>query len=82
MYIGSADLMTRNINKRIEIACPVLDQDVKAEINHLMDNIFSDNVKARRLLSDGRYHKVQSLSAPFDSQEECLKEAQGRNLSL
>ncbi len=82
MYIGSADLMTRNISKRVEIACPVLDAGVMEKINHLMDNIFNDNVKARRLLSDGRYHKVQSLSAPFDSQEECLREAQSGNLGL
>lgn len=75
VYIASADLMTRNINKRVEIACPVLDNEIRQRIIHLLDVIFSDNVKARRLNSDATYSKVPSISSPIDSQNECLAEA-------
>ena len=75
VYIASADMMTRNLEKRVEIATPVLDEDVRKRILHILSLIESDNVKARRLDSKGMYHKIQSLSSPINSQEECLKEA-------
>ena len=55
VFISSADLMTRNTDKRVEIATPVLDPDVKAEIFAKMQLMLSDNVKARMLTSDGEY---------------------------
>ena len=73
LYIGSADLMTRNINKRVEIAAPVLDKAVHQKIKALLTLILSDTVKGRRLNSDGTYSKIETLSPPIDSQEECLK---------
>lgn len=73
IYIASADLMTRNLSKRVEIATPILDEEVKKKIQELLSLILSDNVKARRLNFDGTYSKVPSLSSPIDSQEECLK---------
>lgn len=73
LYIGSADLMTRNINKRVEIAAPVLDKTVHQKIKALLTLILSDTVKGRRLNSDGTYSKIETLSSPIDSQEECLK---------
>ena len=73
LYIGSADLMTRNISKRVEIAAPVLDRTVHRKIKSLLTLILSDTVKGRRLNSDGSYSKIETLSSPVDSQEECLK---------
>ena len=73
LYIGSADLMTRNISKRVEIAAPVLDRTVHRKIKSLLTLILSDTVKGRRLNSDGSYSKIETLSSPIDSQEECLK---------
>ena len=55
IYIGSADMMTRNTEKRVEVACPVYDKDVKDALNHMLDVMLSDNVKARRMLSNGCY---------------------------
>ena len=75
VYIASADMMTRNLEKRVEIATPVTDEDVRKRVLHILSLIESDNVKARRLDSKGMYHKIQSLSSPINSQEECLKEA-------
>ena len=75
VYIASADLMTRNLEKRVEIAAPVLDPDVKKRVLSILALVESDNVKARRLDSHGAYHKIQNLSSPINSQEECIRQA-------
>lgn len=46
-YISSADLMTRNLNYRVEVACPVYDKELQKEIRNIIDIQLSDNVKAR-----------------------------------
>jgi len=58
MYISSADFMTRNTERRVEIACPILDRDIRKRIHEYMDVCLADNVKARQLMSNGRYHKI------------------------
>ena len=75
VYIASADMMTRNLEKRVEIATPVLDADMRRRVLHILSLVESDNVKARRLDSRGHYHKIQNLSSPIDSQDECLRQA-------
>lgn len=47
MYISSADFMGRNLDNRVEISCPVYDEDIKKEIQDTFDICWSDNVKAR-----------------------------------
>lgn len=49
VYISSADLMTRNIEHRIEVTCPVFDKSLKAELKKIFNIQWNDNVKARRL---------------------------------
>ncbi len=75
IYIGSADMMTRNTDHRVEVACPVLDPDLKQEINHYLDVVLSDNVKARLMQSDGTYIKKKQEPPFVDSQEEFMEEA-------
>lgn len=75
VYIASADMMTRNLDKRVEIATPVLDPGIRRRVLHILSLVESDNVKARRLDSRGHYHKIQNLSTPIDSQEECIRQA-------
>ncbi len=74
MYISSADLMTRNTDRRVEIATPVLDKDIENEIYKMLEIMLSDNVNARRLLHDGTYERVESESGErIDSQDYFLK---------
>lgn len=67
IYIGSADLMTRNTQRRVEIACPVLDPEVRRRIAGYIELFCSDNVKARNMLMNGRYVPV-----PREEGEPCI----------
>ncbi len=72
-YIASADLMTRNTDRRVEIAAPVKNRDFEKKILDMLFIMLRDNVKARKLQSDGRYEKVDILGTPIDAQALLLK---------
>lgn len=74
VFISSADLMTRNTDKRVEIATPVLDKEIEGKICKMLSIMLADNVKARRLLRDGTYAKVDNGLPPCDSQALFLAE--------
>ena len=57
IYMGSADWMPRNLDRRVEIVFPVEDENIKREILHVLDLEFRDNVKAHILQPDGTYEK-------------------------
>ena len=73
MYISSADLMTRNTDKRVEIAAPVLDRQIADKIDKILRIMLADNVKAKKLCPDGRYRKVETLGETIDAQSYFLK---------
>ena len=75
IYIGSADMMTRNTEKRVEVACPVLDDGIKKQINHDLKIMLSDNVKARLMQRDGTYIKRRNGEHAVDSQAVFMEEA-------
>ena len=75
LYIGSADMMTRNTENRVEVACPVYDAEVKANLNHILDVMLSDNVKARRMLSNGCYIPKVKEGEEIVAQEVFMQEA-------
>ncbi len=58
VYMGSADWMPRNLDKRVEIMFPVVDENLKAEVQKIIDVQLDDNVKAYLLQPDGSYEKV------------------------
>ena len=76
MYVGSADLMPRNLNGRIEVLAPVTDSDLRANIlDQIIRPQLNDNIHAWVLQSDGSYVKLQPKSgeAIYNSQEEITK---------
>jgi len=76
LYMGSADWMPRNLDRRVEIVFPVEDEDIKAELMHILDLEFRDNVKAHILEPDGRYVKQDKRGKVLvNSQMEFCKEA-------
>lgn len=85
IYISSADMMTRNTRRRVEIACPILDADIRERLFHILEVMFSDTVKARVLDSEGIYQKLEGTASPLDAQqsfiEEALKTESGRTVS-
>ena len=83
IYIGSADLMTRNTERRVEIACPVLDLAVRRQIRHYVELYCSDNEKARVLQPDGSYTRVERPEgAPgVDAQAALMDEAEREALA-
>ncbi len=75
IYIGSADMMTRNTEKRVEVACPVYDVEVKNRLNHMLYTMLADNVKARKMQSDGSYVLKEKRGMDIIAQEVFMKEA-------
>ena len=75
IYIGSADMMTRNTEKRVEVACPVLDGQIRRQINHDLKIMLNDNVKARIMQKDGTYMKRTGGIKAVDSQAAFMEEA-------
>ena len=58
VYMGSADWMPRNLDRRVEILFPVLEEELKEEAKHILEVELSDNTKAHVLKSDGNYEKI------------------------
>ena len=77
-YISSADFMTRNTVKRVEVAAPVYSPALKQRIQGIFDLMLSDNKKARVEKSDGTYTLVKCEGEPVNSQEMLYQEAYDR----
>lgn len=75
IYIGSADMMTRNTEKRVEVACPILDDTIKKRLNWMLEVMLADNTKARKMLSDGSYVLKEKTGEEIVAQEVFMKEA-------
>lgn len=74
-YISSADFMTRNTVKRVEVAAPVYDPATKARIQGIFDLMLSDNQKARQEDAEGVYTLVKCEGTPVNSQEALYQQA-------
>ena len=82
IYISSADFMTRNTIRRVEVATPVYDDGIKERILRMFNTMLCDNVKARIMANDGNYYKKDAVDgvSRLNSQEyfydEVVKKAQ------
>ena len=68
-YISSADWMTRNLENRVEVTCPVLDKNISKELNEIFDIYWKDNVKARLVNSLKNNEYRTNKRGKFRSQE-------------
>lgn len=70
IYLSSADIMTRNQLRRVEVACPVQSVEIRDMLSDYLERLMSDNTKAWKLLSDGTYREcVPGEDAPGNTQE-------------
>ena len=81
VYISSADWMTRNIEHRVEVSCPIYDEDIKQELQDLFEICWNDNVKARHIneTQDNTYlrNDKPKIRAQFDTYNYYLKKLEG-----
>ena len=75
IYISSADFMTRNTLRRVEVAAPIYDEELKLRIREMFITILSDNVLARIEQADGSYKREEVVETPLNSQEYFIEEA-------
>ena len=79
IYLGSADYMSRNTIRRVEVAVPVEDERLRKRIREMFSVLMRDNAKARIMLSDGKYvHERRNPDTPLNSQEYFYEEAYRR----
>ncbi|WP_407432538.1 RNA degradosome polyphosphate kinase [Methanobrevibacter sp.] len=77
LYISSADIMTRNTAKRVEIACPIEDPEIKNRILEDLDIMFKDDIKGRKINNHGDYEKIiqeEHINSQEFFQERAIKE--------
>ena len=75
IFIASADFMTRNTVKRVEVALPIESEELKVRIEEMFITMMSDNKKARMMKLDGMYEKLPIDGAEFNSQEILFEQA-------
>ncbi|MDD6483473.1 MAG: polyphosphate kinase 1 [Clostridiales bacterium] len=77
VYIGSADFMTRNLLRRVEVAAPVYSKDIKKRVTEIFNLLLKDNVKARIMQPDAAYKKQETKrgAKKINSQELSFKKA-------
>ncbi len=70
VYIASSDWMERNLHRRVEVCCPILDLKLKNRILFELRSVFwKDNQQSWRMLSDGSYQPIEQVGEPFWSQQ-------------
>ena len=67
-------MMTRNTEKRVEVACPIYDEGIRRRLMHDLKVMLSDNVKARQMDSGGAYQKKKQEGTSVNAQETFMKE--------
>lgn len=81
VYISSADFMTRNTRRRVEVAVPIKDSNICERINKMFITMLNDNQKANEMDMFGDYQKITSDGSLLNSQEMFLEEAYRKTIS-
>ncbi len=79
IYLSSADWMSRNLEKRVELMFPLLDPRIRARVAGILDAYFRDDAKARRLGPDGLWTRVDRGGTPYSAQDDFHEEARRRH---
>ena len=82
LYISSADFMTRNTERRVEIAVPIMDPKLRSALCGYLDLCLSDNTKARRMDKNGKYHHIHDEKPEVSCQDVLMKETVGSTETL
>lgn len=75
IYISSADFMTRNTTKRVEVAAPIYDPNIQQQIVDIFETMINDDIKARVQTGNGIYKKKSSHNKNINAQQEFIKRA-------
>jgi polyphosphate kinase len=78
VYIGSADWMPRNLDRRVELVVPIANPEQRARLSRILDAMFADTVKARDFKADGSLSRRDGRRKAFRAQEHFWKEARDR----
>ena len=81
IYLSSADIMTRNMQRRVEVACPIYAEPIRDRINEMFDGMFYDTEKARVMQSDGTYRKKPDKLNQINIQELLIAEAKRKAIT-
>lgn len=84
MYLSSADLMTRNMERRVEVAVPVYDEALKKRLTAYSKKVFADTAKGRRLSQKGLYERIplKEGEVPFSSQDAFIEMAMEQTANM
>lgn len=69
IYIGSADFMARNTIRRVEVAVPILDKQIRERLDHMFEMMMNDDEKGKKLTNKGIYKSRQLSEVKLNSQE-------------
>ncbi len=78
VWLGSADWMTRNLERRVEVVFPVMSDELRQQLERSLDDYFSDTVKARELNPDGRWTRPEPGAKRLDAQAALYRRARRR----
>lgn len=76
MYISSADFMTRNMERRVEVACPIYQPEIREKLHEILNACLQDNVKARLLQADGSYVPLPDQTDRVEEQQTLMQLAE------
>ena len=82
LFIGSSDLMTRNLNSRVEALTPVEDPELKKQLSHILSIYWNDPCQAWDLKPDGSYVKRESVYGQESAQAKLMVEVLNQSLNL